>query len=201
VSPRQFFLPRRDTATPRKKLSVFQAFAQLGEDKTMGRRGPLPKSPDFKLLGGTRATRVGSDPPPAPPGRPEVPAHLDQVAREEFARTCERLEALKTLSAVDSAVVALYAQTFSRWVEAEKQIAKTGLAINSYRGGQTVNPHVRIASSAMREMLRYLVELGLTPAARTRQRTVEPPGRDGNSLDAFLVQGGMRSGREAGDNE
>jgi P27 family predicted phage terminase small subunit len=147
-------------------------------------RGRKPTPTAIKLLKGYRRDRVNSDEPPATPARPDVPPGLDAVGRQQFARVCDLLEPLRILSKADGPIVALYAHHFSRWRAAEAQVRKLGLLLDGARGTKIANPAVRIAHEAAAAMARLLVELGMSPSARSRIRAT--PAAPADTLDTFI---------------
>ncbi len=72
------------------------------------------------------------------------------------------------LTRVDRAVLALYCQTWSRWVEAEKHLESEGSVQEGRQKGLVKSPWVRIAAEAAEHLARFAVEFGLTPSSRGR---------------------------------
>jgi P27 family predicted phage terminase small subunit len=106
---------------------------------------------------------------PTPAGEvPSAPPHLDREAKAEWKRVSAELAGCGLLSLVDRAALAAYCQIYSRWITAEKALAEEGLVIESAKGNPMANPHCQIAARALQQMKSYLVEFGMTPAARIR---------------------------------
>ena len=99
---------------------------------------------------------------------PIPPEHLNQIASVEWGRISEQLYKLGLLSDIDRAALAGYCVSWSRWVEAEKELAKDGLTIETTNGNIIQNPVIGIANQAMTHMRKFLIEFGMSPAARTR---------------------------------
>jgi P27 family predicted phage terminase small subunit len=79
------------------------------------------------------------------------------------------LWALGLLSVLDTACLAAYCQTYSRWREAEKALAHDGgLLIKTQDGNPRRNPLVKISADAAADMVRFANEFGLTAVARSR---------------------------------
>lgn len=154
-------------------------------------RGRKPKPTALKLLDGTRADRINTAEPSPAKGRPERPAHLDDVACAEWDRIVPQLEQLGVLSQVDGAALALYCGAFSEMLAAEASVREYGLLIDTgitaegATPGKKANPAVAIARQARAQLHRLLVEFGLTPSSRSRLKanTAERP-RD--ALEEFL---------------
>lgn len=102
---------------------------------------------------------------------PRCPGHLDAVARKEWRRLANPLFEAGLLTLADRAALAAYAQAYSRWVEAEEQLVRTPKLIRAPSGYAQQSPWIGIANKQMELMGRYMSELGLTPAARTRLGT------------------------------
>jgi P27 family predicted phage terminase small subunit len=147
-----------------------------------GRR-PLPTS--LKLLRGNPGKRPLPKGEPRPdPTMPEPPAHLGPIALEEWARMAPELHRIGVLTQADRTTMAAYCVLYERWVTAEKYI-KEQLIIHDRASGRLVqNPMLRIASRTLDLLLKYQVELGLTPSSRVRLATGAPPVDD--PLEVFL---------------
>jgi P27 family predicted phage terminase small subunit len=124
---------------------------------------------------GTAKTAPTTDPDP-PQGRPVPPTTLKGEARAEWDRMVDRLEASKTLSIVDDAVLYRYCQLHARAERLERNIAelKSPFYVDSV-GNPKVHPgfaQLRAYDQALRG---YLVEFGMTPAARSRVKVPDTP--------------------------
>lgn len=87
------------------------------------------------------------------------------------------LRQLGVLSEIDGKALGAYCAAFARWVEAEREISQYGIVIREpvlLQGEETgyvrhkKNPAVNISHEAMKLMKSFLVEFGMTPAARSR---------------------------------
>lgn len=135
-----------------------------------GRR-PTP-SHVKKLLGNPGKRPIKQGEPQYPPGAGDAPAHLDQVAREEWDRISELMTATGVLTQADRAVLSLYCSAWSKWVNAEtKLIGDSGAQElvqplkNGMDGG---NPYLSIANKQLEIIIRLAAILGLDPCSRTR---------------------------------
>ncbi len=72
------------------------------------------------------------------------------------------------LTVADRAALAVYCQTYSRWVEAEEKLASTPMLLKTPSGYVQQSPWLSVANKQMELMARYMGELGLTPVARAR---------------------------------
>lgn len=97
------------------------------------------------------------------------------------------LGAANLLTQVDQTALAAYCQTYSRWLDAEKQLRKFGAVIKSPTGFPLLNPYVTLVKTYMSQMHRLLVEFGMTPSSRSRLRVAKPTETD--PLDEYLKRG------------
>jgi P27 family predicted phage terminase small subunit len=113
---------------------------------------------------------------------PEAPNHLDEIAKEEWARVAEPLYRQGILTEVDVAVLAVYCQTWARWVHAENALAASGLLVKQRNGNLAQSPLLRISNRAMADMSRAAAEFGMTPSSRSRV-SASPMGSSTNPFD------------------
>lgn len=140
--------------------------------------GRKPKPTGLKVVTGNPGGRALPKNEPKPKVRiPTAPAHLSAPAKSEWKRVSKELYNLGLLSGVDRAALASYCQCYGRWRTAEAEIKKCapkkgfqngGLLAVTSNGNFIQNPLVGIANTAMRDMMRYAAEFGMTPSARTR---------------------------------
>ncbi len=129
----------------------------------MGRRGrrPMPKVVDH----GTAAFGA----------LPRCPAHLNAVARKEWRRLASALHSVGVLTVADRTALAVYCQAYCRWVEAEERLATTPMLLKTATGYVQQSPWLSIANKQLELMGRYMTELGITPASRSRIKTAWGP--------------------------
>lgn len=137
-------------------------------------RGRKPTPTALKLVNGNPGRRpIGKTVQPAVEP-PPCPDHLSADAKDEWKRTLPILLDLRVLSAIDMAALAMYCQSYARWVHAERKIAEleasaeAGYVIESPNGFPVQSPWLAIANSAMEKCKSFLVEFGMTPSARAR---------------------------------
>jgi P27 family predicted phage terminase small subunit len=163
----------------------------------MKRTGPPRKPTALKLIEGTwRADRAPRNEARPAPELPPIPQHLSGEARKEWRRVARRLSRLGLLSSIDRAALAVYCECWADWVEASRRcvgadgkdlkVIKTGEKIKYETGpdGQQVilersggnfveNPYFTIKKRSAEIMHKFLIEFGMTPAARTRINVYE----------------------------
>jgi P27 family predicted phage terminase small subunit len=72
------------------------------------------------------------------------------------------------LANTDRAALAAYAQCYGRWVEAEEKLRETPMLLKTPSGYVQQSPWLGIVNKQLELMGRFMVELGMTPAARSR---------------------------------
>jgi P27 family predicted phage terminase small subunit len=133
---------------------------------TFGRK---PKPTAFRRLAGNPGKRAWNHAEPKPPNEmPECPAHLTDAARAEWHRLAETLNAIGVLTMVDRAALAAYCQAWGRWVEAEEKMQELPTMLKTPSGYVQQNPWLSVANKQLELMHRFMTEIGLTPASRSR---------------------------------
>ena len=100
---------------------------------------------------------------------PTCPPHLNPAAAAEWRRIAKALQRAGVLTIFDRAALAAYCQAWGRWVEAEERLRETPPLVKTpSRLRPAVARGSTIANKQLELMGRYMVELGLTPAARSR---------------------------------
>lgn len=123
---------------------------------------------------------------------PSCPRHLNTLARKEWHRMAPLLHQLGLLTEIDRAALAGYCQAYGRWVEAERKLKelaalsvdKIAYLYKTTNGNLIITPLLTIANKSMEQMHKFLIEFGMTPAARTRINTPPPDSED--PLDQLL---------------
>lgn len=131
--------------------------------------GPRPTPTALRRSRGNPGKR-GYNPrePALPATMPDCPPHLSERATEEWRRIALTLHAAGVVTLADRAALAAYCQSWGRWVEAEEKLAVTPLLLKTATGYVQQSPWLSIANKQLELMGRYMAELGLTPASRTR---------------------------------
>ena len=99
---------------------------------------------------------------------PNPPAHLSAEAKREWWRMGRRLVRLGLMTEIDKAALAAYCQAWARWADAEKKLEDDGPVTETASGFPTQSVYLQIANRAMEQMLKCLVEFGMTPSSRSR---------------------------------
>ena len=83
------------------------------------------------------------------------------------------LARMGVVTVVDRAALAAYCQAWSRWVDAEGQVAKLGTLVKTSNNNVIQNPALAIANRAMEQMVKLATEFGMTPSSRSRIQVAE----------------------------
>lgn len=96
------------------------------------------------------------------------------------------LHTLGLLTQIDRAALSGYCASWSRWVEAEDALREFGMLVKTPNGFPIPSPFVAIANKAMKQMLEFLVQFGMTPSSRSRV-TATPRDESQDPADDFFA--------------
>lgn len=146
-------------------------------------RGQKPKPTELKKVLGNPGKRALPKKEAKPiRGIPLPPKFLSGEAKDEWVRVVDELYQAGLLAKCDRPALAAYCRLWARWVDAETALNECreadpvyfGLVITTANGNMMQNPLVGAANKAAADMVRYAVEFGMTPSARSRI-TAHPP--------------------------
>lgn len=127
---------------------------------------------------------------------PRCPSHLNDVAYKEWRRLATPLHEAGILTLADRSVLAAYCQAYARWVEAEENSPRRPL-LKTPSGYVQQSPWLAVANKQMELMGRFMAELGLTPAARSRLGLESAPNADPiTKIELVTVFPGDRSDQD-----
>lgn len=132
------------------------------------KRGTIPVPRALKLVRGNPGKRALPPNEPRPPVGAQMPEWLTDDAKAHWPLVAEQLEACGILTNVDAPALGLYCEAFARWKYASDQVAKFGPVVKAPSGFPVQSPFLAIANKAWMQMVRMLVEFGMTPSSRTR---------------------------------
>jgi P27 family predicted phage terminase small subunit len=142
----------------------------------MGKRGPRPKPTALRMLEGNPSNRAlpknEPKPPALQPSAAAPPRTLDRVGRAEWRRLAPQLQLLGLLTTVDLSALEICCGIYSELRQLRAQRRRW------LRDKVRRDELWRVDSALDRKgglYRQYLAEFGLTPAARTRVQTDEPP--------------------------
>lgn len=119
---------------------------------------------------------------------PRCPDHLTPPAAREWRRVASALHGMGVLTTIDRAALAAYCQAYGRWVEAEERMRETPLLVRTPAGYVQQSPLLGIINKQLELMGRYLLELGMTPASRSRV-SVTPLPAPAEPIEVHLIHG------------
>jgi P27 family predicted phage terminase small subunit len=141
-------------------------------------RGRKPKPNDIKAVAGNPGRRQLSDDEPVyivPERVPYAPRNLTDEARQEWRRVAALLMRARVLTEADLTALTLYCDAYGRWIEARRKVTEAGPVLKSAATGALYdNPYVYHANRAHEQMLKLMVEFGMTPSSRTRVHAIAP---------------------------
>lgn len=146
-------------------------------------RGPKPHPTALRRMAGNSGKRgYNASEPLVPDGLPSCPDHLGTTARVEWERLALVLFDIGVLTMADRAALAAYCQCYGRWVEAEEKLQVSPLLLKTPSGYVQQSPWLSVANKQLELMGRYMAELGLTPASRSRVVAISDPGTTDNQI-------------------
>ena len=128
---------------------------------------PLPTA--LKAVKGTlQKCRTNKKEPKPESIIPEPPEFITGIALEEWKRASKLLLDMRVLTSADGVALAAYCDAYRLWVEATEMVRKSGILIKTVQGNVIQNPALGVANKARQDMVKYLIEFGMTPASRPR---------------------------------
>ena len=100
------------------------------------------------------------------------------------------------MTVIDRAVLAAYCQAYGRWVEAERKLQETPQIFKTPSGYVQQSPWLGIVHKQLELMGRYMAELGMTPAARSRVIGPAPTVRGVVSTEPMIIKRIILAGPE-----
>lgn len=121
-----------------------------------------------------------------PVTRLNPPDWLSKRALEEWERVVPLLDSVKVLTEPDLIALANYCSAAGVAIQAQEEVNRVGLFAAVIKGSKMrhVNPLIKVAQEARAQALRYAIEFGLTPAARSRVVGQPKPAEGEEAKDA-----------------
>jgi len=133
----------------------------------MGKRGPPPKPTALRILEGNPSRRDLPEGEPKPTGKAECPAWLPTNAKQIWAATAPRCEAMGVLSSADTDQFASYCVAVATARDMAVDCEANGLVEDTARGRQK-RPEAMLMMDAQRLAMQLGSRFGLTPSDRTK---------------------------------
>ena len=130
-----------------------------------------PRKPTaLKKAEGNRGKRpLPQHEPKAKRGIPTMPKHLNEVARKEWKSITKKLDEIGVLTTIDGTALAAYCDAYCDWVAARELLKDKSLIVKAAKSGYPIpHPALGIKNTALKIMHKFLIEFGMTPAARSK---------------------------------
>ena len=111
------------------------------------------------------------------------PNFLDKVAKAEYKRIYPLLEELP-IASLDLALVVMYCQTYSNYIEASKQLAREKV-VETERGSK-LSPYYTIQRDSITAMNQIAPKLGLSLDSRMKVVTPKKEDKEKDPMESFL---------------
>ncbi len=151
-------------------------------------RGGKPAPSALKIVRGNPGRRPLN--PDEPQSRllkrmPHAPGFLDEEGKSAWYREGHRMIKAGLLTALDLSMFGTWCIFWSKRDEASRALNKTGVVVKTGDfGNPYINPYMNVISMCSKAMHQIEIEFGLSPASRTRVKTLNPNQR---SLFADLL--------------
>ena len=113
----------------------------------------------------------------------------DDVAVEEFLRIVEELKKVNLVTNVDSTLLGIYADCYSKYVESTMAMANEPLVVEyTNKGGETnsvANPYIKIQNQYMQMLMKISEKYGLDPSSRSKIAHLQPSNKE-EEVDPLL---------------
>ena len=141
-------------------------------------RGRRPKPTALKLIEGNPGKRPLPKDEPTPPVGATKPKGLGAVASRKWDELAPLLTESRILTVVDAGALEAYCVAYEEYELAGQEIEKNGLTILNRFDDTVENPCVATRRKALNAMRQWAIELGMTPASRSRVTRAERPMRE-----------------------
>ena len=113
----------------------------------------------------------------------------DEIAVEEFLRIVEELRKVNLVTNVDSTMLGIYADCYSKYVESTMAMSNEPLVIDyTNKGGETnsvPNPYIKIQNQYIQMLMKISTMYGLDPSSRSKIAHLQPSDKE-EKVDPLL---------------
>lgn len=113
----------------------------------------------------------------------------DEVAVEEYLRIVEELRKVDLVTNVDTTMLGIYADCYSKYVESTMCMANEPLVIDyTNKGGETnsvPNPYIKIQQQYIQMLMKISEKYGLDPSSRSKIAHLQPSDKE-EKVDPLL---------------
>lgn len=149
--------------------------------------GRRPKPTEVKKRQGTlQKCRTNAKEPTPQKGAPKMPTGLSKKARAYWKDIAPQLDEMGVLTRADAMALTRLCEAVADWHQANEAEAEHGLVFTTVDGLIKANPATRLKSDADKRIRAWLIEFGLTPAARSKVSAKEGDEDKDNPYAQFL---------------
>lgn len=159
--------------------------------------GRRPKPTHLKVVSGNPGKRALNKREPKPKKViPSCPEHLSTESKVAWGRLCVLLDRMGVLTEADALALERLCDCYSEILECRELIERDGRTYSSVSAAKNegeepqfllkANPAVAMLADADRRFKGYLVEFGLTPAARSKVQVKDDGDNEKDPLKEFF---------------
>jgi len=136
----------------------------------MGRRGPLPKSPDLRILHGDRKDRLSDAPVPS---EREVlpPAGMSPAALAVWDDIVPELVRMGVVAAIHAPALRVLCDAVAIHATASRNVTRRGVIVSGEKKSSVKNPALQVMRDQAAVIKSFATEFGLTPLALQQLRS------------------------------
>lgn len=144
-----------------------------------------------QLQGNPGRRRLNEDEPRSPPLSVNAPEWVeqDELVKEFYYAVGNTVRAMNVAQESDAPALELLSICLAEVRRAYQQLGEDGRTDYTAQGGETPSAHFKIMSKMIAQAMSIMKEFGMTPAARSRVKTLAK-GENKSRLSAFLEGGG-----------
>ena len=121
----------------------------------------------LKILQGNPGKRaLPKNEPVAEVCAPRAPAHLSPEAKQHWPKVVKHLAAAKIMTRLDVDALAMYCESYAKWILAHEHLSTEGMITISPNGYPVQSAWLQIANKSFEQMAKMLGEFGMTPSSR-----------------------------------
>jgi P27 family predicted phage terminase small subunit len=113
---------------------------------------------------------------------PKAPSHLSELAVVEWKRVCGILSKVRVITEADLQALAIYCASYAQYVEATEKLREEGMTYIDNHGFPKINPYFNIARQILPEIIKLMMQFGLTPASRPKIIAESPKNEENEFL-------------------
>ena len=114
---------------------------------------------------------------------PVTPEYVRKESVEIFEKVCRELKSIGMLVAVDTEMIASYAEAMATYQNACRELKKSGDVIEGEKGNPMINPFFNVRERSLKQAKEIGLLFGITPSARAK--ISNPTASKESKLDKF----------------